>query len=87
MRVCLRIEYCCCSGYIAHQPFRLIHLVDFVHTTNIDGSFTTDDKRFTGLADRISLQIFRINSNVTGIQKLVDTLGSKRDNGELRQRL
>lgn len=46
-----------------------------------------EDKQFTALADRIALQIFRINSNVTGIQKLVDTLGTKRDNQDLRQRL
>lgn len=48
---------------------------------------TKEDKRFTALADRISLQIFRINSNVTGILKLVDTLGTKRDSAELRQKL
>ncbi|KAK9898783.1 t-SNARE [Cystobasidium minutum MCA 4210] len=52
-----------------------------------DVALSTGDKQFTALADRIALQIFRINSNVTGIHKLVDTLGTKRDNAELRQRL
>lgn len=39
------------------------------------------------LANRVSTHIFRINSNVSGIQKLVDLLGSSRDTVEIRARL
>jgi len=46
-----------------------------------------DDKRFTALADRISLQVFRINSNTAGIESLVKQLGSKHDNPALRSKL
>merc|ERR1712225_127801 len=46
-----------------------------------------DDKRFTALADRISLQVFRINSNTAGIESLVKQLGSKHGNPALRSKL
>lgn len=46
-----------------------------------------EDQRFTTLADRISLQIFRINSNVKGIESLVKQLGSRHDNADIRSKL
>jgi syntaxin 7 len=46
-----------------------------------------EDKKFTSLADRIALQIFRITSNVKGIESLVKQLGGRNDNPELRSKL
>ena len=46
-----------------------------------------EDQRFTTLADRISLQIFRINSNVKGIESLVKQLGSRHDSADIRSKL
>ena len=46
-----------------------------------------DNKRFTSLVDRIVLQIFRVNSNVKGIESLVKQLGGRNDNSDLRNKL
>ncbi|CAD6575137.1 MAG: hypothetical protein CYPHOPRED_005590 [Cyphobasidiales sp. Tagirdzhanova-0007] len=46
-----------------------------------------DDRRFAALADRIALQIFRVNSNVKGIESLVKQLGGRNDSPELRTML
>lgn len=45
------------------------------------------DRRFKMLANKVSTHIFRINSNVSGIQKLVDLLGSSRDTIDIRGKL
>lgn len=45
------------------------------------------DKAFTELKDSVSIQIFKIQSNVTGIQRLVDKVGSPNDGPALRTSL
>jgi hypothetical protein len=42
---------------------------------------------FSTLSNRVSLQVFKINGNVTGISKLVDLLGSSRDTPAVRKKL
>ncbi|ELU38246.1 SNARE domain-containing protein [Rhizoctonia solani AG-1 IA] len=43
------------------------------------------DAEFLGLQKSLSVQIFKINSNVQGILKLVDQLGTARDTGTVRK--
>ncbi|RSH91230.1 hypothetical protein EHS25_009529 [Saitozyma podzolica] len=46
-----------------------------------------EDRAFTTLKDTVSIQIFKIQSNVQGIQKLVDKLGGGLDGPALRTSL
>jgi len=46
-----------------------------------------EDKTFTSLKDSVSIQIFKIQSNVQGIQRLVDKLGGAADGPALRTSL
>ena len=48
---------------------------------------TEEDKAFATVKDSVSIQIFKIQSNVTGIQKLVDKLGKPGDGPALRTSL
>ncbi|MBW0504499.1 hypothetical protein O181_044214 [Austropuccinia psidii MF-1] len=45
------------------------------------------DREFQNLATKVSTHIFRINSNVSGLQKLIDLLGSSRDTNDIRKKL
>ncbi|KAA1129976.1 hypothetical protein PGTUg99_004882 [Puccinia graminis f. sp. tritici] len=45
------------------------------------------DREFQNLANKVSTHIFRINSNVSGLQKLIDLLGSSRDTSDIRKKL
>jgi len=45
------------------------------------------DAEFLGLQKSLSVQVFKINSNVQGIMKLVDQLGTARDTGTVRKGL
>ncbi|KAG8745869.1 hypothetical protein FRC10_006896 [Ceratobasidium sp. 414] len=45
------------------------------------------DAEFLGLQKSLSLQVFKITSNVQGIMKLVDQLGTVRDTGAVRKGL
>jgi len=45
------------------------------------------DAEFLGLQKSLSLQVFKITSNVQGIMKLVDQLGTARDTGAVRKGL
>ncbi|QRV92506.1 syntaxin protein 2 [Ceratobasidium sp. AG-Ba] len=45
------------------------------------------DAEFLGLQKSLSLQVFKITSNVQGIMKLVDQLGTSRDTGTVRKGL
>ncbi|EFP90619.2 uncharacterized protein PGTG_16645 [Puccinia graminis f. sp. tritici CRL 75-36-700-3] len=44
-------------------------------------------EKFQNLANKVSTHIFRINSNVSGLQKLIDLLGSSRDTSDIRKKL
>ena len=46
-----------------------------------------EESAFLGLQSSLSLQVFKINSNVQGILKLVDQLGTSRDSATLRKSL
>lgn len=46
-----------------------------------------EDSAFLGLQSSLSLQVFKINSNVQGIFKLVDQLGTPKDSPSLRKSL
>ncbi|KAI0088511.1 t-SNARE [Irpex rosettiformis] len=46
-----------------------------------------EESAFLSLQTSLSLQVFKINSNVQGILKLVDQLGTGRDSGPLRKSL
>lgn len=46
-----------------------------------------EETAFLGLQSSLSLQVFKINSNVQGILKLVDQLGTARDSATLRKSL
>ncbi|KAI0700105.1 t-SNARE [Cytidiella melzeri] len=46
-----------------------------------------DEAAFLSLQSSLSLQVFKVNSNVQGILKLVDQLGTGRDSGALRKSL
>lgn len=45
------------------------------------------DSTFLSAQSTLSLQVFKINSNVQGILKLVDQLGTARDSATLRKSL
>ncbi|WWC69565.1 uncharacterized protein I206_103508 [Kwoniella pini CBS 10737] len=51
------------------------------------GNAPDPDATFTSLKDSVSIQIFKIQSNVQGIQKLVDKLGGNADGPTLRTSL
>lgn len=51
------------------------------------GMLTADDPEFSTLKDSVSIQIFKIQSNVQGIQRLIDKLGSGTDGTNLRTSL
>ena len=46
-----------------------------------------EESAFLTLQSSLSLQVFKINSNVQGILKLVDQLGTSRDSAQLRKSL
>ena len=46
-----------------------------------------EESAFVTLQSSLSLQVFKINSNVQGILKLVDQLGTARDSAQLRKSL
>ncbi|KAF9562624.1 t-SNARE [Agrocybe pediades] len=46
-----------------------------------------EDHAFQGLQSSLSLQVFKMNSNVQGILKLVDQLGTAKDSASLRKSL
>ena len=46
-----------------------------------------EEAAFLNLQSSLSLQVFKINSNVQGILKLVDQLGTARDSPNLRKSL
>lgn len=46
-----------------------------------------EEAAFMKLQSSLSLQVFKINSNVQGILKLVDQLGTGRDSGVVRKSL
>jgi syntaxin 7 len=48
---------------------------------------TDEDKTFTSVKDSVSIQVFKVQSNVQGIQRLVDKLGSGADGPALRTSL
>jgi len=50
-------------------------------------SQSREDSAFHGLQQSLSMQVFKINSNVQGILKLVDQLGTGKDSSSLRKRL
>jgi len=54
------------------------------------GSFdlmTDEEQAFTKLKDSVSIQIFKIQSNVQGIARLVDKLGTPQDSDNVRTSL
>ncbi|XAO24128.1 hypothetical protein I312_102918 [Cryptococcus bacillisporus CA1280] len=51
------------------------------------GGAPDQDATFTALKDSVSIQIFKIQSNVQGIQRLVDKLGGNADSDNLRTSL
>ncbi|KIR96752.1 syntaxin 7 [Cryptococcus deuterogattii 2001/935-1] len=51
------------------------------------GGAPDQDTAFTALKDSVSIQIFKIQSNVQGIQRLVDKLGGNADGDNLRTSL
>lgn len=48
---------------------------------------TTEDGEFSRLQNSLSLQVFKMNANIQGILKLVDQLGTTKDNAPLRKSL
>ena len=46
-----------------------------------------NDNTFTSIKDSVSIQIFKVQSNVQGIQRLVDKLGGQADGPALRTSL
>lgn len=50
-------------------------------------SQSREDPTFMSLQSSLSLQVFKINSNVQGILKLVDQLGTTKDSPSLRKHL
>ncbi|WOO81099.1 Syntaxin pep12 [Vanrija pseudolonga] len=53
----------------------------------LPGAGSGDDDAFTKVKDSVSIQIFKIQTNVQGIQKLVDKLGGAGDAPQLRTAL
>ncbi|KAH9924648.1 t-SNARE [Epithele typhae] len=54
---------------------------------NSGAPLSPEESAFTSLQSSLSLQVFKINSNVQGILKLVDQLGTARDSAALRKSL
>jgi len=50
-------------------------------------SISNEDPAFSAAQSSLSLQVFKINSNVQGILKLVDQLGTPKDSATLRKSL
>ena len=48
---------------------------------------SSKDTQFLNLQSSLALQVFKINSNVKGILKFVDQLGTQRDTGPVRKGL
>jgi hypothetical protein len=48
---------------------------------------SAEDAAFVTLQNSLSLQVFKMNSNVQAILKLVDQLGTTRDSAKLRKSL
>ena len=46
-----------------------------------------EEAAFQSLQSSLSIQVFKMNSNVQGILKLVDQLGTAKDNGAIRKAL
>lgn len=57
-----------------------------IRTTSSAASGSVDSA-FQTLQQSLSFQVFKINANVQGILKLVDQLGTGRDNAGLRKSL
>ena len=51
------------------------------------GGASGPDAAFLQLQSSLSMQVFKINANVQGINKLVDQLGTSRDTGAVRKGL
>ena len=73
------------SGYVSPltQPPALLCLPAWW----LSAEWTDPDTAFTSLKDSVSIQIFKIQSNVQGIQKAVDKLGGPQDGQALRTSL
>jgi len=54
---------------------------------NISLPQSREDAAFLALHSSLSLQVFKINSNVQGITKLLDQLGTTKDSAPLRKSL
>lgn len=54
---------------------------------NISLHHSREDDAFLALQSSLSLQVFKINSNVQGITKLLDQLGTTKDSAPLRKSL
>lgn len=46
-----------------------------------------DDREYKTLVQRVSQQVFRINGNITSIERLVNFLGGPRDTADVRNKL
>ncbi|KIJ54537.1 hypothetical protein M422DRAFT_200350 [Sphaerobolus stellatus SS14] len=55
--------------------------------TNAPAPRSPQDAAFLQLQQSLSMQVFKINSNVQGMLKLVDQLGTARDTGTIRKSL
>ncbi|KAI6156474.1 t-SNARE [Pisolithus thermaeus] len=55
--------------------------------SHISSPQSREDSAFLSLQSSLSLQVFKINSNVQGILKLVDQLGTTKDSASLRKSL
>lgn len=53
----------------------------------LQASQSPKDTQFLNLQSSLALNVFKINANVQGILKLVDQLGTSRDNGKVRKTL
>ena len=56
-------------------------------TRRPDPGVAIHDRAFSALTQRISVQIFKLNANVIGINKCVDVLGSAADSPSVRKKL
>ncbi|PCH40434.1 t-SNARE [Wolfiporia cocos MD-104 SS10] len=57
------------------------------YSPNTGAPQSQEEAAFLGLQSSLSLQVFKINSNVQGVLKLVDQLGTPRDSATLRKSL
>lgn len=57
------------------------------HARPVNTAQPREDSAFLSLQSSLSLQVFKINSNVQGILKLVDQLGTTKDAPFLRKQL